>query len=335
MKRILLSLIVCAHLFSCVEAQNGITMMFWNTENLFDTNDDPGKNDEEFLPEGDYRWTMKRYRTKLDAVARVIAAVDEESAPAIVGLCEVENDVVLKDLTEHSPLKSIGYRYVMTDSPDKRGIDVALLYRKSYFKLIGNESLRVNLKPQGGGATRDILHVTGMIESGDTLDVLVCHWPSRRGGTRESEPLRMVAAGEVRSAVDSIFRVRRKPYVVIMGDLNDGCNDRSVREGLKAERRSKGSQLSDRELVTLMDGQLQGSYKYQGEWESYDQFVVSASFMNGLGCTEIVDASVFSPDFMLADDDTYGGQKPLRTYNGRRYQEGYSDHLPILLRLSY
>ena len=335
MRRILLFLIVCIQLFSYAGAQNSMTVMFWNTENLFDVYDDPGKNDEDFTPDGDYRWTIRRYRSKLDAVARVVAAADEESAPAIVGLCEVENDSVLKDITERSPLRSIGYRYVMTDSPDQRGIDVALMYRRSYFRLIESKSLKVNLRPYGGSATRDILHVMGLIESGDTLDVFVCHWPSRRGGTDESEPMRLVAAGVVRNAVDSIFTVRRKPYVIIMGDLNEGCDDPAVRDGLKAEQRSKGAQLPDRELVTLMDGQPHGSYKYQGEWECYDQFVVSASLLNGLGCTEVIDASVFTPDFMLADDDNYGGQKPLRTYNGRRYQNGYSDHLPILLRLSY
>ena len=335
MKRFFLFLTVCI-LFLCGSfAQNGMTVLFWNTENLFDAIDDPLKNDEEFTPAGDYHWTYKRYLSKLDAVARVLVAADEESAPALVGLCEVENDSVLTDLTERSPLRSIGYRYVMTDSPDKRGIDVALLYRRSFFRLLGYESLRVDLKPYGGSETRDILHVTGRIESFDTLDIYVCHWPSRRGGVEESEPFRLAVAQKVRNSVDSIFKVRSKPYVIIMGDLNDGPDDRAVRDGLCALRCSQAKELPDRELVTLMDGQPKGSYKYQGVWDSYDQFVVSASFMNGLGCTQLVDAGVFSPEFMLVDDDSYGGQKPFRTYNGRRYQNGYSDHLPIVLRLSF
>lgn len=335
MIRFFLFLTVCIISLFSANAQNGMTVMFWNTENLFDTVDDPDRSDEDFTPAGDYHWTYKRYLSKLDAVARVIVAADEESAPAIVGLCEVENDSVLTHLTERSPLRKVGYRYVMTDSPDRRGIDVALLYRRNYFSLIGYESLRVDLKPYGGSETRDVLHVTGRIESLDTLDIYVCHWPSRRGGVEESEPYRLAAAHRVRSSVDSIFKVRQKPYVIIMGDLNDEPDDRAVRTGLSALHCSQAQDLPDRELVTLMDGQPQGSYKYQGVWDSYDQFVVSASLMNGLGCTRLVDAGVFRPEFMLVEDDAYGGQKPFRTYNGRRYQNGYSDHLPILLRLSF
>ena len=333
MKRIFLFLIVCAffHVTSC--SQHSITVMFCNTENLFDPEDDPDKDDDAYTPGGDYHWTRSRYWDKLDAVSKVIVAADDEAAPALVGLSEVENETVLTDLTERSALKEAGYRFVMTDSPDNRGIDVALLYRRSYFRLLEHESLRVNLRPYGGGATRDILHVTGLLESMDTLDIYVCHWPSRYGGVDETEPLRMCAAGVVRSSVDSIFCVRRKPYVIIMGDLNDGPDAPALREGLRAHAYSLGSQLADRELVTVMDPLEDGSYKYQGVWDKYDQFVVSASLLNGLGCTGMTGVEIMRLPFLLADDDAYGGVKPLRTYNGRRYQGGFSDHLPIKMRI--
>jgi len=334
MRRFFLFLIVCiCPLTLC--SQQSMTVMFCNAENLFDPDDDPLKDDDAYTPDGDYHWTRSRYRDKLDAVSKVIVAADEEQAPALVGLAEVENDTVLRDLTARSALRGVGYGYVMTDSPDRRGIDVALLYRRSFFKLLGQESLRVNLRPYGGGATRDVLHVTGMLENFDTIDVYVCHWPSRYNGTEHTESLRMCAARTVRVSVDSIFRVRRKPYIIIMGDLNDGPDDPAVREGLKAHRYSKGSGLGDRELVTVMDPLSDGSYKYDGVWDKYDQFVVSASLLNGLGCTEMLGAEIMNMPFLLADDDNYGGVKPFRTYNGRRYQGGYSDHLPIKMRIGF
>ena len=312
-----------------------MTIIFFNAENLFDTEDDPRKDDDAFTPDGDYRWTRSRYWDKLDAVSKVIVAADEDAAPALVGLSEVENETVLTDLTARSALKEAGYKFVMTDSPDNRGIDVALLYRRNYFKLISHESLRVNLRPYGGGATRDILHVTGVIETFDTLDVYVCHWPSRYNGTEQTEPYRMCAAKTVRKSVDSVFSMRRKPYVVIMGDLNEGPDDPAVREGLKAHPFASGSMREDRELVSVMDPLAEGSYKYQGTWDKYDQFIVSASLLNGLGCTEMKGAEIMRLPFILTDDNTYGGEKPLRTFNGRRYQGGYSDHLPVKMGIGF
>lgn len=335
MKRLFLFLTVCTFFSLALYSQQSMTVMFCNAENLFDTEDDPLKDDDDYTPDGDYHWTRSRYWDKLDAISKVIVAADEDQAPALVGLSEVENETALNDLTSRSALREVGYRFVMTDSPDSRGIDVALLYRRSFFKLISQESLRVNLKPYGGGATRDILHVTGLLENFDTLDVYVCHWPSRYNGVEQSEPLRMCAAKVVRASVDSIFKVRRKPYVIVMGDLNEGPDDAAVRDGLKAHPYSSGVNLNDRELVTVMDPMDDGSYKYQGLWDKYDQFVVSASLLNGLGCTEMIDADILRLPFLLADDDAYGGVKPFRTYNGRRYQGGYSDHLPVKMRIGF
>lgn len=335
MKRFVLFLFACTSILLSVSSQQNMTVIFCNAENLFDTDDDPLKEDDDYTPGGDYHWTRSRYWDKLDALSKVIVSADEEQAPALVGLSEIENETVLTDLTGRSALKEAGYRFVMTDSPDRRGIDVGLLYRRSYFNLLSCESLRVNLRPYGGGATRDVLHVTGVLENLDTLDVYVCHWPSRYGGTDETENLRLAAAGTVRESVDSIFRVRCKPYVIIMGDLNDGPDDPAVRQGLRAHRYENGSALDDRNLVTVMDPIPYGSYKYQGVWDKYDQFVVSASLLNGLGCTEMTDADIISHGFLLSDDDAYGGVKPFRTYNGRRYQGGYSDHLPIRMRVSF
>lgn len=328
-------LFLLAFLSRPLAAQESMTVMFWNTENLFDPADDPNKNDDEFTPDGDYSWNNSRYWNKLNAVSKVIVAANPDNAPALVGLCEVENETVLTDLTERSALRAAGYRFVMTDSPDNRGIDVALLYRRSWFSLIGYETLRVNLKPLGGSPTRDILHVTGRLENNDTIDVYVNHWPSRSGGVELSEPRRICAAQVLRHSVDSVFSVRRKPYVIIMGDLNEGPLDPAVVDGLGARPLSRGYESADRTLVTLMDNLEDGSYKYDGVWDKYDQFVVSASFLNELGCSSISNPRICAFDFLLMDDDKFGGVKPFRTFNGRRYQAGYSDHLPISLELRF
>ena len=334
MRKILLLYVLLSVLPSMC-AQECMTVMFYNTENLFDTDDDPEKDDDDYTPEGDFHWTRKRYFNKLDAVSKVIVAADEDNAPGLVGLCEVENETVLTDLTSRSALRAAGYRFVMTDSPDLRGIDVALLYRRTCFQYISHESLGVSLVPLKNTPTRDVLHVMGRIASGDTLDIYVCHWPSRIGGVEQTEPLRMRAASVVRRSVDDVFAERRKPYVIIMGDLNDGPGAQALTDGLGTKPYREAVSLDDRNLVSVMDGLTDGSYRYEGYWDQYDQFVVSASLLNGLGCTEIKSARVFDFDFLLEDDNDYGGQKPMRTFHGRKYQNGYSDHLPIGLVLSF
>ena len=329
---LLLSFFLCS---LALYGQERLTVMFYNTENLFDTVDDPEKDDDEYTPAGSRRWTKYRYWTKIGNLCKVIAAAGEDSAPDIIGLCEVENDSVMNDLTKRSPLRHLEYRYVMTESDDVRGIDVAFLYRRSSFALIGYESLRIDLRPLNYRPTRDILHVTGRLPDNDTVDFYVCHWPSRSGGVEETEPLRIRAAQVVRRSIDSVLTERHKPYIVIMGDLNGGPESPSIREGLGALPRSRGEESADGELITLMDGMVPGSYRYGGYWDTYDHFVVSGSLLNGLGCTSVADVRIFLADFMLSDDEKYGGRKPFRSYNGYRYQEGYSDHLPVLLFLDF
>lgn len=334
MKKILFLLFLLVDL-PLPSAQERMTVMFYNTENLFDTADDPDKDDDAYTPDGDYRWTNRRYFNKLDAISKVIVAADEDNAPGLVGLCEVENETVMTDLVSRSALRAAGYRFVMTDSPDLRGVDVALMYRRSYYQYISHESLGVSLAPLKNTPTRDVLHVTGRIASGDTLDIYVCHWPSRIGGVEQTEPLRMRAAQVVRKSVERVFEERCKPYVIIMGDLNDGPGMPALSLVLETKPYMEAANLDDRNLVSVMDGLIDGSYRYEGYWDQYDQFVVSASLLNGLGCTEIRSARVFDFGFLLEDDNDYGGLKPMRTYHGRKYQNGYSDHLPIGLELSY
>jgi predicted extracellular nuclease len=313
--------IVLLIMFLCLAfpalAQESFRILFWNTENLFDCKDDPKKNDNEFLPDATRRWTYFRYRDKLKNLAKGIVASGDEYVPDLVGLCEVENDSCLYDLTRRSPLKEAGYRYVMTDSPDQRGIDVALLYQRGSFKLLQHQSIRIPFKQVKKAPTRDILHVVGKVVSGDTLDVWVVHYPSRRGGKAKSEPYRLLVAEILKHAVDSVVQVRQNPNVVIMGDFNDGPSSPVMKK-----------LCSDGRLVNLMQGKKEGTYRYRGAWEILDQFLVS-------GNVRTKNAEVLQHPFLLEEDEKYGGNKPFRTYNGMRYQGGFSDHLPIILDLQF
>lgn len=218
----------------CQEEKIPFRVVSWNIENLFDTHPDSLKNDREFLPDALRRWNYSKYKKKLADVARVITAIGEWNPPALVGLCEVENDTVLRDLTRRSPLKELNYRYVMTDSPDLRGIDVALLYQRDLFKLLSSRSISV--PPLGHHRpTRDLLHVSGLLLTGDTLDIFVCHLPSRSGGAKESEPYRLHVARQLRVETDRILHSRFHPQVIIMGDFNDYPTNRSIRKILEAE----------------------------------------------------------------------------------------------------
>ena len=209
-------------------SQSDFRIMFYNVENLFDTVDDPEKNDNEFLPDGTMNWQPWKYWEKLRNISRVITAVGEMYSPAIVGLCEIENDSVIFDLTRRSPLRAQGYEYVVTNSPDERGIDVALLYQRHQFKLLEKNEYEIVFRNKSTRPTRNLLHAAGQVISGDTLDVFVCHWPSRSGGQRESEPARIDAAVLLRNKVDSLFAIREKANIVIMGDFNDHPNDKSL-----------------------------------------------------------------------------------------------------------
>ncbi|WP_294630690.1 endonuclease/exonuclease/phosphatase family protein [uncultured Bacteroides sp.] len=304
----------------------------WNIENLFDIRHDSLKNDHEFLPDALRHWNYDKYKKKLTDIARVIAAIGEWNPPALIALCEVENDAVLRDLTRRSPLKELNYRYVMTDSPDSRGMDVALLYQRELFKLLSSRSIPVSI-PHRHRPTRDLLHVSGLLLTGDTLDVFICHLPSRSGGARETEPYRLHAARMLRAETNGILHKRLHPQVVVMGDFNDYPTDKSVREVLEAE--APTSPLSSLKLYHLLARKAQsrdfGSYKYQGKWGLLDHLIVSGALLNQSGnCfTSEEKANVCRLPFLLTEDTKYGGMEPFRTYKGMKYQGGISDHLPV------
>lgn len=313
-------------------------IMWYNVENLFDTIDDPEKEDGEFLPSGSRHWTPKRYYHKLRQVARVITAVGEWDTPALVGLCEVENDTVLTHLITRTPLRSQHYRYCITKGSDLRGINVALLYQRDKFALIGEESIPVRFEKNKGRATRDILHVWGQVITGDTLDVFACHLPSRSGGEKETEDYRKSACRLLRSVCDSLSAVRGSANILVMGDFNDTPEDRNIREVLGAEPLNLPNTTSS--LVNLFGDPKRlafpGSHKYQGKWHQLDQIIVSRNLLETSNALRIQPESMmlFSPSFLLIKDKTWRGERPRRTYYGFRYEGGYSDHLPLVVKLT-
>jgi len=316
-----------------IVSQTPFRVMFYNVENLFDTKDDSLKDDNDFLPEGFMHWTPWKYWEKLRSITRVITAVGGMQSPALVGLCEVENDSVIFDLTQRSPLRVQEYAYVVSDSPDERGIDVALLYQRHQFRLLESREYEIRSDTRNNHPTRNILHAVGKLINGDTLDVFVCHFPSRSDGERETEPLRIAAAALLRKKTDSLFLTRKDTHILIMGDFNDHPDNKSLSRTLRAQRVS--ALPAKKGLYNLFYHRMKehdfGSYKYQGRWEVFDQFIVSGNLLmesNSI-CIKENKAHLFKAAFLLEEDVRYFGKKPFRTHLGPRYLGGFSDHLPV------
>lgn len=305
---------------------------FYNLENLYDTIDDPNINDAEFLPEGTNQWTGERYRTKLSHMAKVIAGIGSDmvkGGPAIIGLAEVENRGVLNDLINTSPLKEIGYQIVQYDSPDARGIDVAMLYKPAVFKLKNSTSNRLTMPGKTDWHSRDQLVVTGDL-GGERISIIVNHWPSRGSGPEYRDE----AARLSRHLVDSLSQKYKNAKIFIMGDLNDDPTDLSVLTTLGAKGRAeevKKGDLYNPMWQLLNDGK--GSLAYRGKWNLFDQIIISEPLLHEK-CKgwKFDQANVYKKEFLIQQDGDYTGY-PFRTYGGKTYTGGYSDHLPTYLLL--
>lgn len=322
-------------IFFGVQAQHRFRVMEYNVENLFDCQHDEGKNDNEFLPDAPKQWNEVRYFEKLNHLSQVIAAVGEEQVPDLVGLCEVENDSTMVALTQRTALKNAGYEYVMTNSPDQRGIDVVLLYQPATFKILNVTAARVPSEQLKRPATRDQLHVTGLLQSGDTLDVFVVHMPSRAGGKDVSDQYRLFTSQMLKCAVDDLFKLRPQANVLIMGDFNDYPTDPAIAKVLGAV--APTDTIEDHHLYNLMAGR-KGTYRYHGEWDVLDHIIVSGTLLQkgkkGLN-TSYDNAKIMELPFLMEEDTKYGGPIPKRTYWGAKYNGGYSDHLPTCVDLHY
>lgn len=325
-------------LLQSVTAQENFRIMFYNVENMYDTKDNPHTYDDDLTPDGNLHWTNYRYWQKLNNISKVVSMVGEGKPPAIIGLCEVENDSVLFDLAKRAALQRHKYEYIITTSKDIRGSNVALLYQRDQIKILSKRSYRP-LLADFDRTTRDILHVTGKLVNGEILDLFVCHFPSRSEGIKKTRPFRIRCAELLKEKSDSILLIRKNANIIIMGDFNDYPHDVSMTETLNAHS-LKAEPLSQN-LYNMFCYETKeknaGSYKYRGKWNFLDQFVVSGYLLGKLSKVSIKDkiAYVYSADFLLENDNKkYGGLKPFRTYSGYRYLGGYSDHLPIYMDLS-
>jgi len=309
-----------------------VTVVFYNVENLFDTIDTPDVIDEDFTPQGKLFWDSKRYDKKLKDLARVLTESTSPLLPAAIGLCEVENRAVVEDLMKTDGLKKGRYRIVHEESADARGIDVAFAYDPGRMSKLRHERIRFTLPVDTAARTRDILYIK-MLVGADTLHFFVNHWPSRRGGQEESEAKRLVPANIIRHRSDSLMKVDKGARIVIMGDFNDYPDSRTMTEVLRSVPGS-GSGLTN--LTYGLHKAGKGTYNYKGEWGMLDQFIVSDGLLNskkGLTCTDTA-ASIFRPEWLLYTNEKSGEQSPSKTYGGEKYHGGFSDHLPIVLRMS-
>lgn len=314
-------------------------IMFYNVENLFDTDDDPITDDSEFLPESQKEWTRARYQDKLDKIAGVIKDLGGDTVPVLVGLCEIENRKTLDDLLSVSGLAGLDYRIVHQDSPDKRGIDVGLLYRSRYFSLLRSECIPICFPFDTAVRTRDVLYACGILGGKDTLHLFINHWPSRSSGEVESRPLRMHVAQTVKTRVDSILLADPGAAIVATGDFNDEPQDLSVVSGLQALLTSTRPDVNTLYDLTPVVSTREpgGSYKYKGTWNLLDHMVVSGGLLDttNLLYARPSDMNVFSAGYLLEEDKEYMGLRPFRTYLGPYYHGGYSDHLPVYLDIHY
>ena len=308
-----------------------VGIMFYNVENLFDIQDDSLKNDEEFLPVAPRRWTYSRMKQKFTNISRVILNAGGWNLPVIIGLCEVENSWVLSSLLYETGLYGLGYRYVHHESPDERGIDVAMFYRTNHFSVINSTSYVVDFG-ENDRPTRDILYVKGILKETDTLHLFVNHWPSRLGGAIATHPKREKAAMTLKSVCDSIMSVIPDAKIIIMGDFNEEAKSEIIRDKINAG--DKDDELPFVNLALHAKG-AEGTLKYQQTWSVFDQIIVSGSLLNNKSSIRLKEPvqHIIALPFLLEHDPVYGGQRPFRTYSGFRYIGGFSDHLPVLIEL--
>ena len=309
-------------LFSLTAQAQSLTLVELNCENLFDTRHDSLKQDTEYLPEATRHWNRRRYWRKLNNIGQSILSTCDNGIPDLVALCEVENDSVMHDLARRSVLRNAGYDYMVTQSPDLRGIDVGLLYRPSAFMPLNSHCLRVETV-EGMRPTRDILYVSGRVLTGDTLHVYVVHAPSRYGGERHSRPFRMQVARRLCQSADSVLKRSAGACILVAGDFNDEADSPALR--LMA---SHG--LNSMTAKARGENGVSGTYRYKGRWSRIDHILGTAAAQRRVDTTYI-----HSAPFLLEEEHTYSGYRPRRTYNGMNYQPGYSDHLPLVLRLRW
>lgn len=315
-----------------LDSLNLASIVFYNVENLFDTIDDPEKKDEDFLPSSDKKWNTKRYLEKLEKLSQVLTH-DQPKNPVFIGLAEVENRFVVRDLMKTGRLAETKYRVAHFESPDVRGIDVALAFDHDRFHMTYKKAIPIRLSDNPDFKTRDILYVKGVFYDSSEIHLFVNHWSSRRGGQKESEHKRVEAAKVLKSYVDSLRAIDNMASIVIMGDFNDYPSNRSVYQVLGAKEKESNSHLVN--LMIPYHDRGEGTHNYQGDWGALDQLIVSRSMLDekGLDIQGNEVKILYDEQFLYTKKD--GSKTPNRTYGGNSYFGGYSDHLAISAVLEF
>ena len=317
----ILLLLLMTPLASQSQEFSTFTAAWWNVENLFDLRDDPETNDDEFTPQGDLHWTRRKLNAKIEGIYKTLTMMD---LPDVVGMAEVENNYVLRELCQNTPLAQVPYRYVHYDSPDRRGIDVALIYRTDRFRVTASRAVNVS-DSAADFFTRDILLVEGITAAGDSVVLLLNHWPSKRGGD-EAEMHRIEVARTLRSLMNEQRALHPQAAIIAMGDMNSTINEAPLTEGM-----GFGADSVNPDGIHNLTHRLPkdwGSHKYQGLWDYIDQVFLLAD-----GSWLVADLKLKRFDHLLAEEKSRTGMRPRRTYVGPKYEGGLSDHLPLLLRL--
>ncbi|MCR4965167.1 MAG: endonuclease/exonuclease/phosphatase family protein [Bacteroidales bacterium] len=338
MKRISLFLVVALVSLGSLMSQsitNRVNIGFYNVENLFDTINDPEKNDEQFLPNGDYRWTSERYLNKLEKISQVISDMAKLPGGLVVlGVSEVENEAVLRDLIATELLAPYKLDVCHHESPDRRGVDVSFLYNPKRFKVLSTKAYPLTFPENPDFITRDQWLMKGILDGEDTLHIIVNHWPSKSGGEKRSLPYRLGAGRLCRHIADSIMAVSPNAKIIIMGDLNDNPNAKSLMECLQTKTNTKN--LGPNDLYNPMWQMYRngvGSYAYRDSWELLDNIIVSTGLVNPTHGYKFFMAHIFRKDYMLTKSGSYTDY-PWRMFAGGIYQGGYSDHLPVYITLT-
>lgn len=307
MRFFLIGIVVLAGVLTA--SADSLCVVSYNVENLFHPDKDSITDDGEWTPDGERHWSFARYNRKVENIARVLTNIGEWSGVDVVGLQEIENAAVVKKLCY--TLRRGEYGFVHYDSPDRRGIDVALIYKKSRIDTLSSKAISIQ---HSDLRTRDILYVSALVDKKDTIHFFVCHLPSQRGGAAESAWKRDAARETLQQAVDSVMETNKDAKIIVMGDMNS----EDIRMNGLEDKMGDGLQVTG-----------YGTHKYQGRWTYLDHFYVSPSIDN------ISTARVYDAEWIQENDEKYMGLKPKRTYNGFTYQNGYSDHLPIVLMVSF
>ncbi|WP_394747868.1 endonuclease/exonuclease/phosphatase family protein [Spongiimicrobium salis] len=307
------------------------TIAFYNLENLFDVEEDPNTLDDDFTPDGFKKWSKKRLHKKLQKLGKTIAEIgfkETEKLPSLVGVAEVENDTVLEDLLKTEGMRKGNYDFVHYDSPDERGIDTALIYNKEHFEVLDSEPIVLYVNNPDGERdnTRDILYVHGRL-NGEEVHIFVNHWPSRRDGDKETAYKRIEAAATIGRFMDRLEEQYADPNYIVMGDFNDDPKSESIQKLLERDR-----------LFNPMEKMLspdRGSASYRRQWSLFDQIIISHNFFNIQKDTHsFTEADIFDQGFLMERKGKYKGA-PYRTFAGRKYLGGYSDHFPVFIQVKF